>query len=94
MSEIGFRIRATFKRPPQSLVAAFKGLPVANIADCMNRQACVDPAIRPYNKTPLLGTALTVQTVESDHLMFFKALEMALPGDVIVVAAGGVLTRA
>lgn len=89
MSNIGFRIILSDKRPDQALVEAFRGLPVANIDDCMNRMAAVSPAIRPFNKTPLLGTAFTVRCPEGDNLMFHKAMDLAKPGDVLVIAAGG-----
>ena len=94
MSSIGLRVNTQLKRAPKDLIEGFKGLPVANIADCMNRLACVDPAIRPYNKAPLVGSALTVKASEGDNLLFYKALDLAQPGDVIVVAGGGSLTRA
>jgi len=87
MSAIGFRIKREFERPDRKLVDAFKDLPVANIDDCMNRTACLDPGIRPFNKTPLLGTAFTVRCTGGDNLMMHKALDMAQPGDIIVVSS-------
>ena len=76
------------------MVDEFKGLPVANIADCMNRLASINAGLRPYNQAPLLGTALTVRVPGGDNLMFYKAIELAQPGDVLVIAAGGALDRA
>lgn len=89
MANVGFRIYSKIDRPPRELVAGFAGIPVANIADNMNRLACVDAKIRPMNKAPLLGTAFTVKTRPGDNLLLHKALDMAKPGDVIVVAAQG-----
>ena len=40
------------------------------------------------------GPALTVRTRPGDNLMIHKALQMAAPGDIIVVDAGGDLTNA
>ena len=94
MSSIGFRITTDFQRPGRSLVEGFKGLPVANVADCMNRLAAVNAGLRPYNSAPLLGAALTVRVPAGDNLMFYKAIELAQPGDVLVIAAGGALDRA
>jgi RraA family protein len=71
------------------LIEQFRGLPVANIADEMNRFSCVDARIRPMNSTPLLGTAFTVKSRVADNLLLHKALVMAQPGDVIVVDAQG-----
>lgn len=94
MSNVGFRIVSEFDRPDRALVEAFRDLPVANIDDCMNRTAAVDGRIRPVNKAKLLGTAFTVKVPEGDNLMFHKAMDMAKPGDVIVIDAGGDEKRA
>lgn len=83
----GFQIKELVSRPPQALVEAFRGLPVANIADEMYRMSCVDADIRPFNRTPLVGTAVTVKAPDADNLMFHKALDLAQPGDVIVVTS-------
>jgi len=37
----GFRIFTKINRPDSQLIAAFRGLPVANIADEMNRFGCL-----------------------------------------------------
>ena len=90
---INNRIYETFDRPPRELVLAFAGIPVANIADEMNRIACMDAGMRPYNRRPLLGVALTVKSVANDNLMFHKAISLAQPGDVIVINGEGSLTH-
>ena len=93
MSNVGFRIFTKINRPGKELVKAFAGLPVANIADEMNRFGCVDARIKPLNNTPLLGTAFTVKARNGDNLMFHKALDLAQPGDVIVVDGQGDLVN-
>ena len=93
MSAIGCRIRTDFPRPPRELVELFRGVPVANIDDCMNRMAAIDAAIRPLNAAPLLGTAFTIKVAEGDNLMFHKAMDMAQPGDVFMIDAGGCTER-
>ena len=67
---------------------------MANIDDNMGRIAAIHASIRPLNKTPLLGVAFTVKVPEGDNLMFHKAMDMAKPGDVIVIDAGGLSNRA
>jgi RraA family protein len=89
MSNAGFRIFTKINRPNKELVEQFRGLPVANIADEMNRFFCMDARIKPLNDTPLLGTAFTVKARIGDNLMFHKAIDMAQPGDVIVVDVQG-----
>jgi RraA family protein len=93
MSNAGCRIYLKVNRPDKELVEGFRGLPVANIADEMNRFFCVDARIKPYNDKPLLGPAFTVKTRVADNLMLHKALELAQPGDVIIVDAQGDLAN-
>ena len=90
----GCRIKTHIARPDRALVESFRGIPVANIDDCMGRLASVDAALRPMNSSPLLGVAFTVRCPAGDNLMFHKALDMAQPGDVLVIAAGGSTSRA
>lgn len=91
---IGCRIIRDFQRPDPALVGRFRGLPVANIDDCMNRIAAVDAAIEPIGTGQLLGTAFTVRVPQGDNLMFHAAMDLAKPGDVIVIDAGGFTDRA
>ena len=90
----GCRINLEFPRPDRALAEKFGGLPVANIDDNMWRVAALDAGIRPLNKAPLTGTAFTVRVPAGDNLMFHKAMDLAQPGDVVVIAAGGFCERA
>ncbi|MGA2992021.1 MAG: RraA family protein [Candidatus Korobacteraceae bacterium] len=94
MSNVGFRIFNKINRPDKALVEGFKGLPVPVIGDEMNRLACMDARIKPLNNIPLLGTAFTVKARTGDNLMFHRAIDMACPGDVIVVQGEGDLAHA
>ncbi len=90
----GCKIKRNFERPAKELVEAFRGIPVANIDDNMGRIAAVDASIFPLNpNAKLLGTAFTVNAPAGDNLLFHKALDMAQPGDVIVLANKGSLSR-
>ena len=90
----GLQILKRERQVPRHLVEAFKGLPVANISDCMARMTAGGPRLRPMHKSGYLaGPALTVKARPGDNLMIHKALTMAQPGDVIVVDAGGDLTN-
>ncbi|SOE46505.1 RraA family protein [Orrella dioscoreae] len=76
------------------LVEQYRGLPVANISDSMQRLSGGGSRLRPYhNGAYLCGQALTVRVRPGDNLMVHQAIEMAQPGDVIVVEAGGDLTN-
>lgn len=85
----GCRIVTGWKRPSRELVEAFRDIPVANIDDCMSRTAAIHYSIRPLNRSTLLGPAFTIKVAEGDNLMFHKAMDMAEPGDVIMIDAGG-----
>ncbi len=87
MANPGFRIKKSFTRPDPELVKQFAGLPAANIGDNMNRVNCMNARIRPMNGAPLLGGAFTVKVRAGDNLLFHKAIDMAQPGDVIVIDA-------
>jgi RraA family protein len=89
MSNVGFRIYTKIQRPSKELVEAFRGVPVANIADNMYRHSCIDAKIRPMNKVPLLGPAFTVKSRTADNLLLHKAIDLAQPGDVIIVDCQG-----
>lgn len=93
MSNVGFRINKTIRRPPRDLIEGFAGLPVANIADMMGRMFCIDARIRPVNGAPLLGPAFTVKTRPGDNLLLHKAIDLAAPGDIVVVDAQADLTN-
>jgi len=93
MPVVGFRINTRIQRPSGDLINGFAGLPVANIADTMNRMFCIDARIRPVNDTPLLGPAFTVRTRPGDNLLLHKAIDLAAPGDIVVVDAQGDLSN-
>ena len=91
---VGFRIYTKINRPPKELVEKFRGLPAANIADEMKSFGCMDARIKPVNGALLLGTAFTVKLSATDNLLLHKAVDMAQPGDVILVDVQGNLTNA
>ena len=94
MSNVGFRIYKRINRPSKALLEQFKGIPVANIGDEMNRLGCMDARIKPLNSTPLVAPAFTVKARTGDNLMLHRAIDMAEPGDVIVVEDQGDLSHA
>jgi regulator of RNase E activity RraA len=91
---IGFSIQPIGRRVSPDVVEKFRALPVANISDCMSRMTGGGPRLRPYHGGGVLsGPAFTVKTRPGDNLMVHKALDIASPGDVVVVDAGGDLTN-
>src|SRR3954454_21343469 len=91
---IGFSIQPIGRRVSPELVRKFQSLPVANVSDCMSRLSGGGPRLRPHHgEGTLSGPAFTVKTRPGDNLMVHKALDIASPGDVVVVDAGGDLTN-
>lgn len=91
----GFRILPLERRVDASLVRRFAAVPVANVSDVMSRMSAAGPTLRPLHAGGVLaGPAFTVKSRPGDNLMLHKALDLASPGDVIVVDAGGDLTNA
>ena len=91
---VGFQILQRRRQVDARYVQAFAEIPVANVSDCMTRMTAGGPRLRPMHKGGRLGgPALTVKCRPGDNLMIHKALDMAQPGDVIVVDAGGDLTN-
>lgn len=93
---IGLRILKRQRAVDLALAKRFLDVPVANVSDCMSRMTAGGARLRPMHGGggTMSGPALTVKTRPGDNLMIHKALQLAKPGDVIVVDAGGDLTNA
>jgi regulator of RNase E activity RraA len=91
----GFRIAQRSRTVSKAVIEQFRGIPVANVGDVMSRMSAAGAGLRPmHSGGALAGPALTVKTRPGDNLLVHKAIDMAEPGDVIVVDAGGELTTA
>jgi regulator of RNase E activity RraA len=89
MPDFGFTLHHCPPGPDRDTLLAYRDLAVANISDAMSRTVGTS-ALRPLHRSRrILGRAFTVQTRPGDNLMVHKAIDMAEPGDVIVVDAGG-----
>jgi RraA family protein len=87
----GFRVRTEFNRLDPDLMQRFTEFPTPDISDLLNRLYAVDPSIMRLtcNHHQLCGPACTVKVFPGDNLMVHKALDVAKPGDVVVVDAHG-----
>jgi len=95
MPNIGFRILPMPARPAKKLVKALGAMVTAHLSDNMNRLYAGGTSLRPMHRGgKLCGPAFTVRAAPGDNLMVHKAIDIAAPGDVIVVDAGGDLTQA
>lgn len=90
---LGFRITLNTPRPQAEIVAGFRDVPAGNVCDAMDRLGAMDYRIKPLApESHLSGPALTVRTRPGDNLMVWKALDVARPGDVLVIATYGYTT--
>jgi RraA family protein len=87
----GFRIRTKVDRPESELVAGFGTFDTPAISDRMNRLYTMAPGIRNLtaDRLRLLGPACTVKLYPGDNLMVHKVLDVARPGDVVVIDTSG-----
>lgn len=92
---IGFRVLKQQRKVAAEWVERYRSVPVANISDSMNRMTAGGASLKPMHRSGVLvGPALTVKARPGDNLMLHHALDIAQPGDVIVVDAGGDLSNA
>ena len=91
----GFRIRQDFERLSVALMQELSQFDVPDISDLLNRLYAVDSQIRCLSgRYRLCGPACTVKVFPGDNLMVHKALDIAKPGDIIVVDGSGSRTNA
>jgi regulator of RNase E activity RraA len=92
---LGLQILQRKRAVSLDIAKRYLDVPVANVSDCMARMTAGGARLRPMHAGgQMAGPALTIKTRPGDNLMIHKALQLASPGDVIVVDAGGDLTNA
>jgi regulator of RNase E activity RraA len=87
----GFRIRREIVRTDPETIAGFAEFDTPAISDLLNRLFTMDSGIKPQTDPSLriLGPACTVKVFPGDNLMVHKSLDIAVPGDVVVIDTGG-----
>ena len=82
-------IVTSIERPEAELVASCRALYTGLLLDHLGKQGCMAPDMKPvWSGATLCGPAVTV--LGADWRIRSAAADLAEPGDVIVVAAGGV----
>ncbi|MBI4841325.1 MAG: RraA family protein [candidate division NC10 bacterium] len=80
-------MRTKIERAPKNLLEQFAKYPTGNIVDAMGRIGAMDPGIKPVGPgMKFAGSALTVRIRACDNLVIYKALDLAQPGDALVIA--------
>ncbi len=90
------KINQPKRRVSAENIQRYREIPAAVVGDTMGRLQSAGAAVRPMHAggTVLAGPAYTVKTRPGDNLFVHKAIDLAQPGDVIVVDAGGTLDNA
>ena len=93
-----------FTRLPANALAAWQPMAPAEVSDCLGRGWSMQGAIAPLDPAmTLVGQARTVSAMAADNSALHVALEVAKPGEILVVNAqafadvaiwGGLMTRA
>jgi 4-hydroxy-4-methyl-2-oxoglutarate aldolase len=83
-------VRRSFERPPPAMLQALVGAPTSVVADAQSGRGGLDHRIKPLKDGDVVvGPALTCWCGPCDNLAALAALELAQPGDVLVVATDG-----
>jgi len=88
-------INRNFERIPPELVATASTFQAAILADVAGRRGALNGRVRPLRPgMQLAGPALTVEVRPGDNLMIHAAMQLAMPGDILVIDGKGDLTSA
>jgi len=85
-----YEINKSYNRPNPELIQQLSKFSSPIIGDAMGRYGCMESYIKPLDDSMhIFGPAFTVQTYRADNLLCHLAIEMAEPGDVLVIDACG-----
>lgn len=89
-NKIGFRIIEDINRPSKELLDKIRSYTTAELCDGSIVYNAMDYRIKPMvTKQKICGPAITVKLPIGDSLMVSKAVDIAKPGDVIVIDGKG-----
>ena len=89
VQETALTIRRNFERAAAELLQLFGNVPTGNVCDSQGRTGALDYRIKPVSTVAAFcGPALTVDAGPRDNLAAWAALEVARPGDVVLIRTG------
>src|SRR5438045_7378658 len=85
----GFRVKTEFRRLDSHFMEKFTEFATPDISDMFNRLYAMASAIACLTgkQHRLCGSACTVKVFPGDNLMVHKSLDVAIPGDIVVIDA-------
>jgi 4-hydroxy-4-methyl-2-oxoglutarate aldolase len=82
-------LRGAPERAGPNLLDRFAGIATADVVDALGGRGAIDPGIgRLFPSKSFVGSALTVDTLPNDNLAPYAALELARPGDAVMISTG------
>ncbi len=94
-SSVGLRVIREIERPSPEVLAAFDGVESTHVSDAMHRFLAMEGSIKPAGAgMSVVGPAVTVRARAGDNLVVYAALDVAQPGDVVVIETRGHRTTA
>lgn len=82
-------VRRNIQRPSPEAIAAIRPYSPATIHEAQGKLGALDSRIKPIKPgLQICGPAITAQCHIGDNLMIFEAINLARPGDVLVLSAG------
>lgn len=95
LTGLGLRINTEWPRVEKALVDRYRAVPAAVIGDAVHRLQAFTAGFTAYGgRKKFAGPAFTVRVRPGDNLFVHRALDLASPGDVVVVDAGASLNTA
>lgn len=94
------RLYPASSQVPEDVLERYRHVQTSAVSDSQERVSGatgispVGNCLAPLDGTSMVGTALTVRTRAGDNLAVHQALELARPGDVLVIDARGELSNA
>jgi RraA family protein len=93
MANVGNRVRLTIERPSPELIARFRDASPPDLADAMNKSGAMRDLFPVYAPIPkCVGPAVTVKVPTGGSAVILKGMEVAQPGDVIVLDGRGAVS--
>ena len=87
---IGYRIINEINRCKPEIIERIKQFDTTLLADGANTKVAMEHSIKPIiNGVKIVGPAITIRLTLGDSLLVSKALDIAQPGDVIVIDGCG-----
>jgi 4-hydroxy-4-methyl-2-oxoglutarate aldolase len=86
---VALRIRRDIARPSKALLRRFAGAQTSFVADAQQGWNCLHHSVKPLRtRDRFVGSAVTASGGPRDNLAAMAMLDVARPGDVLVIATG------